>query len=303
MAIPDYQTCMLPFLDNLKDGKEHTLRDAEESLADHFKLTPAERAELLPSGQQGIFKNRIGWARTYLKKAGLIEAPKRGIFKITDRGRTTIFSNPIRIDIKFLEQFPEFIEFREISKADNGTAAPIETTLSKTTPEEAIELAYQGLREQLAQELLSRILACSPTFFEQLVVELLVKMGYGGSRRDAGDRIGQTGDGGIDGIIKEDRLGLDTIFIQAKRWQGSVGRPEIQKFVGALQGQRAKKGVFITTSTYTADATDYASRIDTKVVLMDGKQLAGLMIDFDVGVAAAASYVVKRIDSDYFEEI
>ena len=174
--------------------------------------------------------------------------------------------------------------------------------LAANTPEEAIELAHQGLREQLMAELLTRILGCSPTFFEQLVVELLVKMGYGGSRRDAGERIGQSGDGGIDGIIKEDRLGLDTIFIQAKRWQGSVGRPEIQKFVGALQGQRAKKGVFITTSSYTADAADYATRIDTKVVLIDGQQLAGLMIDFDVGVASAASYVVKRIDSDYFEE-
>jgi len=302
MAIPDYQTCMLPFLRYLADGKEHTLRDSEESLAEHFKLTPAERAELLPSGQQGIFKNRIGWARTYLKKALLLESPKRGVFKITERGLKALATNPTRIDVKFLEQFPEFIEFREISKPENGTIVPTEVAPSRTTPEEAIELAHQGIREQLAQELLSRILSCSPTFFEQLVVELLVKMGYGGSRRDAGERIGQTGDGGIDGIIKEDRLGLDTIFIQAKRWQGSVGRPEIQKFVGALQGQRAKKGVFITTSSYTSEATDYASRIDTKVVLIDGKQLAGLMIDFDVGVAAAASYVVKRIDSDYFEE-
>lgn len=302
MAIPDYQTCMLPFLRYLADGNEHTLRDSEESLAEHFSLTPAERAELLPSGQQGLFKNRIGWARTYLKKALLLDSPKRGVFKITERGLMTLATNPTKIDVKFLEQFPEFIQFREISKSENGTTTPAEVAPSKTTPEEAIELAHQGIRDQLAQELLSRILACSPTFFEQLVVELLVKMGYGGSRRDAGERIGQTGDGGIDGIIKEDRLGLDTIFIQAKRWQGSVGRPEIQKFVGALQGQRAKKGVFITTSCYTSEATDYASRIDTKVVLIDGKQLAGLMIDFDVGVAAAASYVVKRIDSDYFEE-
>jgi restriction system protein len=304
MAIPDYQTCMLPFLRYLSDGTEHTLRDAEDSLAEHFKLTPAERAELLPSGQQGIFKNRIGWARTYLKKAALLESPRRGVFKITERGLKTLASNPSRIDVKYLEQFPEFIEFRDASKPENGAGAVavIELPQSKTTPEEAIEVAHQGLREQLAAELLSRILACTPTFFEQLVVELLVKMGYGGSRRDAGERIGQTGDGGIDGIIKEDRLGLDTIFIQAKRWQGSVGRPEIQKFVGALQGQRAKKGVFITTSTYTAEAADYATRIDTKVVLIDGKQLAGLMIDFDVGVAPAATYVVKRIDSDYFEE-
>jgi restriction system protein len=302
MAIPDYQTCMLPFLRYLGDGQEHTLRDSEESLAEYFKLTPAERAELLPSGQQGIFRNRIGWARTYLKKAALLESPKRGVFKITDRGGKTLGMNPNRIDVKFLEQFPEFIAFREISKPESEAVTALETTPSKTTPEEAIELAHLGLREQLAQELLSRIMSCSPTFFEQLVVELLVKMGYGGSRRDAGERIGQTGDGGIDGIIKEDRLGLDTIFIQAKRWQGTVGRPEIQKFVGALQGQRAKKGVFIATSSYTADATDYVSRIDTKVVLIDGKQLADLMIDFDLGVSAAASYVVKKIDSDYFEE-
>lgn len=293
---------MLPFLRHLADGSEHSLRDTEEALAKHFELTPGERAELLPSGQQGIFKNRIGWARTYLKKAGLIEAPKRAVFRITERGLQTVASNPARIDVKFLEQWPEFIEFRDISKGGAEQAQRPELPNSSTTPEEAIELAYQGLREQLAQELLAKILVCTPTFFEQLVVELLVKMGYGGSRKDAGERIGQTGDGGIDGIIKEDRLGLDTIFIQAKRWQGSVGRPEIQKFVGALQGQRARKGVFITTSYYTADAVDYASRIDTKVVLIDGKQLSALMIDFDVGVSSAASYVVKRIDSDYFEE-
>ena len=302
MAIPDFQACMLPFLRYLSDGMEHTLRDAEDSLAEHFKLEPAERAELLPSGQRGIFKNRIGWARTYLKKAALLESSKRGVFKITERGIKSLALNPSRIDVKYLAQFPEFMEFQGASKPENGPEAVAELLPSKTTPEEAIELAHQGIREQLAAELLSRILGCSPTFFEQLVVELLVKMGYGGSRRDAGERIGQTGDGGIDGIIKEDRLGLDTIFIQAKRWQGSVGRPEIQKFVGALQGQRAKKGVFITTSSYTADASDYASHIDTKVVLIDGKQLASLMIDFDVGVAPAATYVVKRIDSDYFED-
>ena len=302
MAIPDYQTCMLPFLRHLADGQEHSLRDAEEALAAHVRLSAAERAELLPSGQQGVFKNRIGWARTYLKKAALLASPKRAVFQITERGLKTLSTEPVKLDIKYLKQFPEFVEFREVSKAGNGSSALVETAPATNTPEEAIELAHQGLREQLMAELLTRILGCSPTFFEQLVVELLVKMGYGGSRRDAGERIGRSGDGGIDGIIKEDRLGLDTIFIQAKRWQGSVGRPEIQKFVGALQGQRAKKGVFITTSSYTADAADYATRIDTKVVLIDGQQLAGLMIDFDVGVASAASYVVKRIDSDYFEE-
>ena len=302
MAIPDYQTCMLPFLRHLADGQEHSLRDAEEALAAHFRLSAAERAELLPSGQQGVFKNRIGWARTYLKKAALLASPKRAVFQITDRGLKTLSTEPVKLDVKYLEQFPEFVQFREVSKPGNASNNVVEAAPATNTPEEAIERAHQGLREQLMAELLNRILGCSPTFFEQLVVELLVKMGYGGSRRDAGERIGQSGDGGIDGIIKEDRLGLDTIFIQAKRWQGSVGRPEIQKFVGALQGQRAKKGVFITTSSYTADAADYATRIDTKVVLIDGQQLAGLMIDFDVGVASAASYVVKRIDSDYFEE-
>ena len=302
MAIPDYQTCMLPLLRLLGDGQEHALRDAEEALAANFKLTETERAELLPSGQQGIFKNRIGWARTYLKKAGLLEAPKRGVFKITDRGTRTLASNPARIDGKYLEQFKEFMEFREAARTAACHAELPEALSPTATPEEVIELAHQGLRDQLGQELLARILGCSPTFFEQLVVELLVKMGYGGSRRDAGERIGQTGDGGIDGIIKEDRLGLDAIFIQAKRWQGTVGRPEIQKFVGALQGQRARKGVFITTSNYTTEAVDYVARIDTKVVLIDGKQLASLMIDFDVGVSVAASYIVKRVDSDYFEE-
>lgn len=292
---------MLPFLRFLADGAEHTLREADDHLADFFALSDSERAELLPSGRQATFTNRIGWARTYLKKAGLLESPRRAVFKISERGRRALASNPARIDIKFLEQFSEFMEFRQI-KAENSSDHISEPSDSEATPEEAIENAYQALRQELASEILSRILGCSPVFFEQLVVELLVKMGYGGSRRDAGERIGQTGDGGIDGIIKEDRLGLDTIFIQAKRWQGSVGRPEIQKFVGALQGQRAKKGVFITTSSYTSDASNYASHIDTKVVLIDGKRLADLMIDFDVGVAPAASYVVKRIDSDYFEE-
>jgi len=303
MAVPDYQTCMLPLLRFLEDGQEHSLRESEEALAQVFNLTAAERAERLPSGQQGIFINRIGWARTYLKKAMLIESPRRAIFKITERGNKVLASKPTRIDAKYLEQWPEFLEFRDSSRSTQEFTQPVDVPLSGATPEETLESAHLGLREQLAQELLSRILSCSPTFFEQLVVELLVKMGYGGSRRDAGERIGQTGDGGIDGIIKEDRLGLDTIFIQAKRWQGSVGRPEIQKFVGALQGQRAKKGVFITTSTYTGDAATYVSNIDTKVVLINGKQLADLMIDFDIGVSLAASYTVKKIDSDYFEEI
>lgn len=303
MPIPDYQTLMLPLLRVAADGSDHTTREAVEVLATEFQLTSAERNELLASGQQAIFNNRVGWANSYLKKAGLLESPRRGALRITARGLQILGENPARIDVRFLERFPEFIEFRDASRNIRETTTTESVAITtEQTPEEALELAHQSLRLSLAQDILSRILSCSPTFFERLVVELLVKMGYGGSRRDAGERIGQSGDGGIDGIIKEDRLGLDTIYIQAKRWQGSVGRPEIQKFVGALQGQRAKKGVFITTSSYTSEAIDYASRIDTKVVLIDGQLLANLMMDFDVGVSVSASYIVKRIDSDYFEE-
>ena len=303
MPIPDYQTLMLPLLRFASDGNDHTTREAVEILATEFQLTAAERNELLASGQQAIFNNRVGWANSYLKKAGLLESPRRGALRITARGTQVLGDRPTRIDVKYLERFPEFSEFRDASRNNReSTTTESVAIATEQTPEEALELAHQSLRLGLAQDILSRILSCSPTFFERLVVELLVKMGYGGSRRDAGERIGQSGDGGIDGIIKEDRLGLDTIYIQAKRWQGSVGRPEIQKFVGALQGQRAKKGVFITTSSYTADAIDYASRIDTKVVLIDGQLLANLMMDFDVGVSVSASYIVKRIDSDYFEE-
>jgi restriction system protein len=302
MPIPDYQTLMLPLLNTARDGFEHTMRETIECLADELSLTQEEQTELLPSGQQAIFANRVGWARFYLKKAGLIESPRRGSLKITERGVSVLSKPPVIIDNKFLDQYQEFKEFRDSSKVTHSEKLVDGTETEWQTPEENLEQAHQRIRNELAQELLQKILSCSPVFFEYLVVELLVKMGYGGSRKDAGERVGQSGDGGIDGIIKEDRLGLDTIYIQAKRWQGSVGRPEIQKFVGALSGQRAKKGVFITTSRFTADASDYVSLIETKVVLIDGEKLAALMIDFDVGVSIQATYVIKKIDSDYFED-
>lgn len=292
---------MLPFLLHLADGAEHTPKDTEAGIANTFNLTHEELSALLPSGQMTVFKSRVGWARTYLKKAGLLDSPKRGIYVITQRGRDVLAQKPQHINIKYLEQFPEFVVFQNASKSTQSQDEESVSEKAEIPPAEAIELAHQELRNQLADELLSKILECSPEFFENLVVELLVKMGYGGSRRDAGERVGQSGDGGIDGIIKEDRLGLDTIFIQAKRWQGTVGRPEIQKFVGALQGQRARKGVFITTSGYTQEAKNYAENIDTKVVLIDGQRLAALMIDFDVGVSESAAYVLKKIDLDYFE--
>ncbi|MET3122295.1 restriction system protein [Oxalobacteraceae bacterium GrIS 2.11] len=303
MTIPNYQTCLLPFLNLMGDGRERTLRDIQTYLADFFELTDEERSARIPSGQSSVINNRVGWARTYLTKSGLIERTGRAIFRLTERGASVLKDSPPKIDVKFLEQFPEFIAFQNSSKNIPNSLSRSDDAFKDSTPEEEIELAYQGLKNLLAEELLTRILSCSPVFFEQLVVDLLVKMGYGGSRKDAGERIGKSGDEGIDGIIKEDRLGLDAIYIQAKRWQGSVGRPEIQKFVGALQGQRAKKGVFITTSGYTADALDYIKMTDAKVVLIDGSQLANLMIEFDLGVSVSSSYIVKKIDSDYFEEI
>ena len=301
MAIPDYQTCMLPFLRLLRDGQPQPLGQIVNELATVFQLTEDDRAKLLPSGQKPVFRSRVGWARTYLKKAGLINYVKRGVCQITEQGQKVLVENPDKIDVNYLDQFTEFREFRALSKTktENNSTQDEE---ADSTPEESLEQAYAKLKAELSDEILEKILSCSPSFFEQLVVDLLVKMGYGGSRQDAGERLGQSGDGGIDGIIKEDQLGLDTIYLQAKRWQGSVGRPEIQKFVGALQGQRARKGVFITTSSFTSDAANYVQNIDTKVVLIDGQQLADLMIDFDVGVNTAATYRLKRIDADYFEE-
>lgn len=303
MAIPDFQSIMLPLLQLSGDGKVHYIHDAVNQLADEFELTDEERAKLLPSGQQPVFYNRVGWSRTYLKKAGLLEDPKRGYFQITERGKEVMADNPSRIDMKFLRQFPEYIEFRETVR-ETTEAEVQEEDLEGLTPEEALENAYQRIRRDLSEELLSYVLSSTPGFFEKLVVDLLVKMGYGGSQRDAARAVGQSGDEGIDGIIDEDRLGLDTIYVQAKKWNKptSIGRPEIQKFVGALQGKRAKKGIFITTTTFSKEARDYASNIDTKVVLIDGTRLTDLMIDYGVGVTSRTQYVLKELDTDYFGE-
>jgi len=301
MAIPDYQSIMLPLLELVADKHEHSLRETVDSLATVFNLSQEELKERLPSGQQEVFINRVGWARTYLKKAGLLQSVRRGHFQITDRGLDTLANRPARIDVKFLDQFGEFQEFRSLKRAKSD--APDHCgEIPETTPEEALETAYKSLRDSLVSELLLQLKTSSPTLFEKIVVELLVKMGYGGSRHDAGKAIGRSGDEGIDGIIKEDRLGLDIIYIQAKRWEGTVGRPEVQKFAGALQGQRARKGILITTSNFSREARDYASRIENKIVLIDGDQLAQLMIDHGLGVSPMANYEVRKIDSDYFTE-
>lgn len=300
MAIPDYQMIMLPLLEHYADGQEHSFRETVDNLAGKFNLTDQEKSELLPSGQQAIFDNRVGWARTYLKKAGLLEAPRRAYNKITVRGLDVLKSKPERIDTKLLSQFEEFNLFKALKHEEKSEET--EVAIGDKTPQEMFETAYQKIRIELADNLLERIKNCSPAFFERLVVEVIVNMGYGGTRQDAGKAIGKAGDEGIDGIIKEDKLGLDTIYIQAKRWQNIVGRPEIQRFVGALTGQRAKKGLFITTSDFTSEAREYVSKIDVKIVLIDGETLADLMIEHNVGVSTVCTYNLQKIDSDYFIE-
>lgn len=305
MPIPDYQTLMLPLLRIASDGQEHRFRDAVEQLATEFQLTDGERAELLPSGTAPLFDNRVGWARTYLKQAGLIQSRKRGVFQLTENGRALLAEHPQRIDVALLDRYEDFRAFktrrrnRDLERGE--PALPESPDSDDQTPEDALAAAYQKLRSSLESDLLEQIKTASPSFFERLVIDLLVAMGYGGSRQDAGRAIGKSSDGGIDGIIKEDKLGLDVIYVQAKRWEGTVGRPEIQKFAGALQGQRAGKGVFITTSNYSREAEDYASLINTKIILIDGALLTSLMFEHNVAVTPIGMYELKKIDSDYFD--
>lgn len=303
MGVPDFQSLMLPLLRIAGDGKEHALADARVQLGAELKLTQAEQDERLPSGRQSRLANRVAWAKVYLEQGGLLLSPRRGHFLISDRGREVLKAPPPRIDIKFLGQYPEFVEFRAPkTEAQKSPVQEITEASDAETPEEALEAAHAKMKASLASEVLARVKGGSPEFFEKLVVELLLKMGYGGSRTDAGQAVGKVGDEGIDGVISEDRLGLDIVYLQAKKWDGSVGRPDIQKFVGALHGKRAKKGVFITTGLFSSDAAAYVEHLDPKVVLIDGRRLAEFMIDFEVGVTTARTFHVKRVDSDYFEE-
>lgn len=298
--VPNFQQTMLPLLQTLKDGQPHPMSELVPKLSTHFALTPNDLADRLPSGQP-TFYNRVSWAKTFLKKAGLLDSVGRGILQITGAGSKVLQSKPADINVKFLEQFDSFRAFQHGSKTIADTAdSPVESP--QQTPDEILESAYLDIRSELATQILEAIKNCPPTFFERLVVELLVKMGYGGSHDDAARAVGKSGDGGIDGIIDEDRLGLDSIYIQAKRWDAVVGRPEIQKFVGALAGMAAKKGVFITTSGFSETAKDYVRQVDKKVVLIDGEKLSQLMIDYDLGVSTSATYKIKRLDSDYFSD-
>lgn len=310
MPIPDYQTLMLPVLRDLADGNEHRFRDVIDHLALEFDLSSEERNSLLPSGGSFVFDNRVGWARTYLKKAGLVDSPRRGYVSITERGRVLLAQQPARIDNGTLAQYPEFLQFRQretpVVLADNSIAAQAQEILplenAESTPREQFDQAYLRLRSSTEAELLEQVKAVTPARFERLVVDLLVAMGYGGSRQEAGRVTQMSGDGGIDGTIKEDKLGLDVIYVQAKKWENTVGRPEIQKFAGALQGQRASKGVFITTSNFSREAMEYASIIQSKIILVDGNELVKLMVDHNIGVSPIRSYELKRIDSDYFDD-
>jgi restriction system protein len=297
MAVPDFQSFFRPLLDFAADGKEHSMQEARDAIAKTMALPETDMKELLPSGIQTKFDNRIAWAKSYFVQAKVLESPRRGHFRITQRGLALHKIGNKRIDVRILNQYPEFVEFHKArTPKEEEQESPAET------PEETLQKAYGSIRSDLAGQIVERIMDNPPQFFERLVVDLMVAMGYGGSRADAGKSLGGTGDEGIDGIIKEDRLGLDLVYLQAKRWDGTVGRPEVQKFVGALHGKRAKKGVFITTGKFSDDARKYVDTIDPKVILIDGRMLAELMIDHGLGTTTTATYQIKRIDSDYFAE-
>jgi restriction system protein len=300
MPVPDFQFFFIPVLRRTADGDAHSMADLRDSIARDLNLTPEDISQKLPSGVQTMFANRIAWSAVYLTKAGALERIKRGVFKITERGRELLALNVPKLTIRDLSKYPEFVAFHKGSQ--NGGDDDQESITEKTqTPEELLANAYKVLRDSLANDVLEAVKKASPTFFEELVIDLLVAMGYGGSVEDAGRAVGKSGDGGIDGIIKEDKLGLDVVYVQAKRWSSSVGRPVVQAFAGSLEGVRARKGVLITTSHFSQDALDYVQKIEKRIVLIGGTQLADLMIDHDIGVNVFQTYKVKRLDSDYFE--
>lgn len=306
MAVPDFQSFMLPVLQLAADGKEHSIRELHDCISKRMGLTDSDIEEKLPSGMQTKYSHRVHWATVYLAKAGALIRPRRGVITITERGRELVAENHSKITVKVLQRFPEFVEFH---KGDPVNIPSAVTKLSSTddveqvTPEETLESSFAVLQGSLASELLGAVKKASPGFFEALVVKLLVAMGYGGSVEDAGKVIGKSGDAGIDGIINEDKLGLDVVYVQAKKWGGTVvGRPVVQAFAGSLEGRRARKGIIITTSTFSQEAHEYVQRIEKKIVLIDGKRLAELMVEHNVGVAVAKTYAVKKIDNDFFEE-
>jgi restriction system protein len=305
MPIPNFQSFMLPVLRSLADSAPRKISDVAMSAADALSIPVEERTQTIASGKATIVRSRAGWAIAFLKQADLVRTAARGVYRITDRGLSVLGRNLPAIDVATLEEFEEFRAFQKRSQssddADEEELARSTADLSRS-PEEALEHSYRELREKLVSEVLDMLRGVSPARFEAIVVDLLQALGYGGGRVGAAKAIGRSGDGGIDGVIEEDRLGLDNVYVQAKRWEANVGRPIVQAFAGALQGQRANKGVLITTSDYTSDARQYAANLSTRIVLINGLRLAELMIDHDVGVSTERSFAIKRVDGDYFEE-
>lgn len=300
MPVPDYQTFMLPLLKCVAIAPK-SFKIVCDDLAQAFNLTDADKAEMIPSGL-ATYISRIGWAKSYLKQAGLIESPSKGVIKVTQQGKKVLENPPTKIDGKFLLQFPEFVAFKNKTKSKT-LVSPMAPTLSLETPEETLQRIWLEVNDKLATDILDTVKQMPPAFFERLVVDLMLAMGYGGSREDAGKTVGKSGDGGIDGIINEDRLGLDIIYLQAKRWKENVGSPAVQGFIGSLVNNGANKGVLLTTSGFTDDALKASKKNPQyKVILIDGKRLASLMIEYNLGVGVQDTYVIKRIDQDYFEQ-
>jgi restriction system protein len=306
MAVPDFQSLMLPVLRATADGEINSA-DLRTKVANQLNLTDSDLSEMLPSGRQTTFANRIAWANIFLQRAELIEKVRRGVYKISPEGRSALASNPSRIDIHFLERYPNYVEWRRRGAtpiADSASDAAEGQSDLSGTPEEQIERSHQALTVALEADALDRVLELSPTFFETLVIDLLIKMGYGGGQPDMGSAVGKSSDGGIDGIIKEDVLGLDIVYMQAKRYarENSVGRPELQAFAGSLDAHRATKGIFVTTSSFTRGAIEFVDKISKRVILIDGQELAALMVRHNVGVRVRTVYEIKKVDEDYFTE-
>lgn len=297
MTIPDFQSLMLPLLEYLNDEKEHSHRETIDHICSEFKLTEKEKQETLQNGQS-IIGNRISWAKVYMSKAGLIESTRRGFYRISQRGKKVLNEKPVEINIRYLKQFPEFLEFQAI-KYTNIKKDRDETEAESITPDELMENGFNSIQASLGQELLTKLRSNSPSFFEKVVLDLLSNMGYG-----EGKVIGKTGDGGVDGLINQDRLGLDKIFFQAKRFgeDTPVSASMLRDFVGTLEVNGISKGVFMTTSRFPKDAENVISRSQKSIVLVDGPKLAKLLIDFNIGVSTTKTYEIKRIDSDYFIE-
>ena len=305
MAVLDFQSLMLPVLHAVADG-DISAADLRGRVAAELQLTETDLAEMLPSGRQTTFANRTAWANIFLQRAGLLETVSRGVYRITDEGRQALVEQPERIDMRFLERYPAYVEWRQRSVAGSGERAPppVADVLATRTPEEQIDASFKSLGAALGDDLLDRVREMSPAFFERLIIDLLIAMGYGGGRAEMGLAIGRSGDGGIDGMIKEDALGLDIVYVQAKRYAegNTVGRSEVQSFAGSLDGVGATKGIFFGTSTFSQGARDYVGRISKRLVLIDGAELARLMVQHNVGVRTRTTYEVKKVDEDYFTE-